>query len=207
MVVAIPMGDFDLCCLPQPYTFVPVRGFQELWYAPERERQGVYLWTVEYENGFLINYVGKTAGKKPGSRNFGLRLCEEFCYWKLGHDKPVDIEAFKRRRRVQLKRRPVGHTEREIAELAPMYRIWLIPLEQDTDCCQVEDTLVDTLRRSQNRDAFQFLGNGDKKTKYHPRPFPVVRPTVFPPLIGWSTPVPASLFGAADEVECKCQRP
>ena len=99
-----------------------------------------------------------------------------------------------------LRNRPIGHLELEVKELAPLYRIWLAPVNADADCCQVEDTLVDRLR--EHPDAFQFLGNGDKNRKYHPRPSPIVRITDAPPLIGLSSHVTDELVGAAAEVEC-----
>src|SRR4051812_46849022 len=89
--------------LPSSVTFETVPGFSTAWTIPERRLNGVYLWCIEYEDAFLVNYVGKTFSKS----GFEGRLWTEFKDWQAGlYCKPVDIAAFKQGKRVILEEYP-----------------------------------------------------------------------------------------------------
>lgn len=52
-----------------PYNFVPEGAAKAAFDLDEAKCPGVYLWTIPYNGGFLINYVGE-------SRNVAARLYE-----------------------------------------------------------------------------------------------------------------------------------
>ena len=82
---------------PEPYTLVAVEGFRQVWDASQPEASVVYLWCIEYEAAYLVNYVGKTWN----SRGFAYRLWPELQEWRSGYYKGrVDLEAFRRGRRI-----------------------------------------------------------------------------------------------------------
>ena len=54
----------DVRVIKAPLTFVEVPGYETLWNVPERQLQGVYLWCIELNGRFLVNYVGKTSDRR-----------------------------------------------------------------------------------------------------------------------------------------------
>ncbi len=61
-----------------PYVIVPQPGFAcVLDHPAETRHPGLYLWTIEYEGGYLINYVGETG------RDLWSRLVENVA-WSFG---------------------------------------------------------------------------------------------------------------------------
>jgi hypothetical protein len=168
-----------------PFTFVEVPGLVQLWHAPERLHKGVYLWCIELNGAYLVNYVGKTTDRG----GFETRLNTEIRNCRRGRDtKKVDLEAFKRGKRIVLESSPPGHLERQNNELEPAYRIFLVPIESDADCRQVESTIVKALK--QNPVTEQFLANGKG---YRPKVFPKVLFAELPKIIGLNCPVPPEL--------------
>src|SRR5688572_22866992 len=57
-----------------PYVFVPQPGFDCVFDRQETNAQGLYLWTIEHDGGYLINYVGETG------RDLWTRLVEDVAY-------------------------------------------------------------------------------------------------------------------------------
>jgi hypothetical protein len=170
-----------------PGTFVDVPACRTIWQHPCCKRIGVYLWCIEYESKWLVNYVGKASG----ATGFDGRLSTEFKDWKAGrYSEPVDIDAFKRGRRTILERYE-GWVNHQLAELAPLYRVFLAPLETDADCRQVENTIVHLLRR--DRSTLLFLANQNPTKGYRPKPIPIVRFAQTPAIIGLTAPIPTSL--------------
>lgn len=142
----------------EPFNFV------DKWSHPLWKRQGVYLWSIEHQGVYLASYVGQTSGS---SSNFDRRIWQEFNWWKSGRDYPVDIEEYKAGRRRELAVRPDGHLERELAELKPILRLWLMPLESKAECDQAERWLVAELCK--DAVARQFLANRNPE-RYQPDP-------------------------------------
>lgn len=170
----------DVCIDRQPYTFVAVDGLTQVWHAPERQSMGVYLWCIDWRGSFLVNYVGKTSGQS----GFEGRLWSELKDWRAGrYCTPVDVDAFKRGTRIELPP-GAGDHERELRELEPLYRILLAPVKDPALCTQLESAFVNALRSHEF--AFQFLCNRDKRTKYRPKPSPIVRILDAPPIVGIS---------------------
>jgi hypothetical protein len=148
---------------PTPLTFVELPGFTTVWNWFLRRKTGVYLWTIEQPDGYLVNYVGKTSART----GFEGRLWTEFNDWKAGrYCTPVDLDAFVRGERRELPAYVPGQHAREVATLAPLYRIFLVPIEGDAACRAVESFIVDSLRATPQ--AFQFLCNKDKGRAYRP---------------------------------------
>ncbi len=124
----------DVTFIASPFTFVEVPGLRLLWDVLERRARGVYLWCIEFDGAFLVNYVGKTSDK----RGFEARLWTELTDWRAGrYWTPVDVEAFKRGHRIPLDDVARNHLQRELAELQPLYRILLAPIPEDRHCLQV----------------------------------------------------------------------
>ena len=173
-----------------PTTFVEVPGYQTVWEMPVSRRQaiGVYLWCIDYEGAWLVNYVGKTSARG----GFESRLWTELSDWRAGrYCTPVDVAAFARGRRVVVPQYPDFVTE-QVAALCPLYRLLLAPLKSDRECIQVESTIVDVLRRTPA--TYQFLGNADKARKYRSALTPIVRFNNPPAVIGITAPIPQSLI-------------
>jgi len=144
---------------PEPYNFI------DKWRDPLWKRCGVYLWSIEHRDGYLASYAGQCFG---GSTNFEIRIGQEFKWWKSGKDRPVDIDQWKRGVRVELPMPPPpGHTAREIVELKPLIRLWLIPLATQVECNQAERWLVAELcKHPMTR---QFLSNQKPESgRYRP---------------------------------------
>jgi hypothetical protein len=174
---------------PTPFTFVEVPGLVQLWHAPERLHKGVYLWCIELNGGYLVNYVGKTTDKG----GFETRLGTELKDCRLGrYTKMVDLEAFKQGRRIVLDSPLPGHLERQNSKLEPVYRILLAPIDSDADCRQVESTIVSTLKR--NPFTEQFVANGKG---YRPKVFLKVQFAELPRIIGLNCSVPEELEAAS----------
>ena len=144
---------------PQPYNFI------DKWCEPIWKQRGVYLWSMEHQDAYLVSYVGQTF---KGKSNFETRIWQEFKWWKSGQDWPVDIEKWKCGVRIELpKPQPAEHTEREIEELMPLIRLGFIPLETQAECNQAERWLVAELcKHALTR---QFLANRNPK-RYAPDP-------------------------------------
>jgi hypothetical protein len=142
---------------PEPFNFI------DKWSHPLWKRCGVYLWSIEHRGAYLASYPGQCFGT---TRNFDCRIWEEFKWWKSGQDWPVDIEQYKRGVRIELpKPPPPGHTEREVGELMPLIRLWLMPLQTKDECDQAENWLVAELcKHPLTR---QFLANR-KPERYRP---------------------------------------
>jgi hypothetical protein len=102
----------------------------------------------------------------------------------------VDIEQWKLGVRVELpKPPPPGHTQREIAELSPLIRLWLMPLHSQDECDQAERWLVAELcKHPLTR---QFLANRDPE-EYRPDPNWPVRIDAPPSFCVFGLTVPAA---------------
>ncbi len=63
-----------------PFVMVPQPGFESVFDTHIATGKGIYLWTIELGDGYLVNYVGET-GK--GGQSFAGRLAEDV-RWDLG---------------------------------------------------------------------------------------------------------------------------
>ena len=143
--------------------------FVDKWSDPIWRRCGIYLWTIEYRNAYLASYVGKVFGS---SRDFDCRIWEEFKRWKRGGDRPVDVAAWKGGRRRELLSTSDEHLQQELVELAPLVRLWLMPLHSDATCVQAERWVVAELCKDPV--SRQFLSNCNPES-YRPDPGQHVR--------------------------------
>ena len=122
-----------------PYRLVPDNE-QSLWRMEAGRRHGLYLVTVEHEQGYLIYFAGLT------TRPFRRRLREHVRAYRTGVYTVFDAEALQRGQRVKVwpgfwfaKQRSEAlieeyakrHTEIQAAaeELLGAYRVFLAPLE------------------------------------------------------------------------------
>jgi hypothetical protein len=173
--------------IQEPYTLCPVTTFREVWNAPECRSCGVYLWCIEYEGAYLVNYVGKTSDQG----GFYSRLRTEWNDWQKGrYWEPVELEPFMQGRRT-VTSDPVQR-KRQVPELRSLFRIFLAPLSGDRTCRSAENEIVHRLRNSEI--TFQFLCNGDKDRKYPHEPAVEIDTLGAPPLIGLTSPIPKSLL-------------
>jgi hypothetical protein len=138
--------------------------FIDKWSHPVWKRCGVYLWSIDYRGAFLVSYVGKTFGS---STNFEKRIWREYKRWRQGNEDPVDIEAYIAGRRHELSSPSGGHLQRELSELLPILRLWLMPLDNSAECHQAERWIVAQL--CQDAVSRQFLVNRKPHT-YRPDP-------------------------------------
>jgi hypothetical protein len=168
----------------EPYTLVDVKGFRQVWSAPERKSPVVYLWCIECQGDYLVNYVGKTWDK----RGFDYRLWSQLLYWRNDHCDRCDVEAFKGGRRIVVpKSQDPDQLKRELRELEPLYRIFLARLPQE-HCLRVENEIVYRLQKEQA--TFQFLCN---KNAYPNDPGVEIPSQSNPRIIGLTVPIPQSL--------------
>ena len=80
-----------------PFVFVPQSGFECVFDRPGTSGPGLYLWTIEYDGGYLVNYVGETG------RDLWSRLAEGVAYSFGGREGVIsDPEQFRRGRPVPL---------------------------------------------------------------------------------------------------------
>lgn len=80
-----------------PYVFVPQPGFECVFERPETSGPGLYLWAIEYDGGYLVNYVGETG------RDLWSRLAENVAYSFGGREGVIsDPEQFRQGRPVPL---------------------------------------------------------------------------------------------------------
>jgi hypothetical protein len=84
-----------------------------------RSHCGVYLWTIEHEGGYLVNYVGKT------TRTFAVRFAEELEY-ERAQELRVDVDLL-----FQGIRKPVEPHRDRVEEVLKAYRIFAAPLPPD----------------------------------------------------------------------------
>lgn len=169
---------------PNAYTFVPVEGYKTYSDAPCCAQSGVYLWCIECEGEFVANYVGMTTGA-GGMR---ARLRTEHNDWVRGRHRSttVDVDAFKRCRRVVLPDPNPEMFARATKELEPLWRILVAPLPSN-HCKPVESALVNLLRG--HPATMAFLGNRDKDRGYRQRPALAFQLDA-PPIVGITVAVP-----------------
>jgi hypothetical protein len=73
-----------------PFTYDAQPGFQRVFEAALAQDYGLYLWTIEYEGGYLVNYVGET------ERTFAIRI-QEGRAWSYGKKYDKDVKPKSRR--------------------------------------------------------------------------------------------------------------
>jgi hypothetical protein len=83
-----------------------------------REESGVYLWTIEHDSAYLINYVGKTI------RGFGARTREQVKWIRDNRDNIVDVDRFLKGERVVL------YSKRSLPSYDIFRRDFLQPIER-----------------------------------------------------------------------------
>ena len=117
-----------------PFSFYPDQGvLYGLNDEFTRIHCGVYLWTIEHEGGYLVNYIGKT------SRTFAVRFREELDY-ELDQDLNVDVDLL-----LQGIRKPVKPHRDRVVEVLKAYRIFAAPLSPDlgdSGFLGIEGTLI-----------------------------------------------------------------
>jgi hypothetical protein len=131
-----------------------------------------------------VNYVGKTCD----SRGFDYRLWPEFKDWRKGNCERVNVDEFKRFRRIV---EPISsdpeQLKRERRELEPLYRIFIARIPKE-HCRSVENEIVHRLQEYPATS--QFLSN---KNLYPHDPAVEILPSGNPPIIGLTVPIPESL--------------
>ena len=114
-----------------------------------RTHCGVYLWTIEHEGGYLVNYVGKT------TRTFAVRFREELDY-ELDQDLEVDVDLW-----FQGIRKPAEPHRDRVEEVLKAYRIFAAPLPPDlgdSGFLGIEGTLINAFHDTGGKYA-SFLWN------------------------------------------------
>jgi len=166
-----------------PYTFVDVPGFTTVWNAPQCRERGVYLWCLEQQGAYLINYVGMTAGRD----GFTGRLWTELRDWRAGwYAAGVDLERFTAGQRVVLPDCSPDVINAQRIALEPLYRIFLSSIPDPTTTRQVESFIVYSLM--QHPYTAQYLGN--KKPERYKRPPIEFEIASAAPLIGLTAAIP-----------------
>lgn len=182
--VSISMDPLVLRPCPEPFTFT------EKWVDSYWNQRGVYIWTIEHRGSYLASYAGQCF---RGGSNFDSRIWQEYRWWKSGEDWPVDVDQYKQGVRVELpKPQSSEHTEREVSELAPLFRLWLIPLLTQDECNQAERWVVAQL--CNHPITRQFLANRNPEG-YRPLPDWPVQIDASPAfrVLGLNVPVEACL--------------
>lgn len=168
---------------PRPYTLVPHPELPLLWEAPQGTDRGIYLWCVEVEGLYLVNYLGKTWSQG----GFAARLKQELTLW-FSEEERIDLTLFKRGVRRFLPPESCTPDARaaEEAALLPLYRILLITLDSHELTRRVEGTLIRTL--ASNPATHQFLCNKDKHREC--TTIPLGFSSCSAPVLGLNAPVP-----------------
>lgn len=90
----MPSADVELRW-SGPYPFIPKPGETGVFDTPVGYLPGVYIWAIEHEGAYLVNYVGKAKGE------MGARIRGSFNHSLTGKDKlivdPLDFASGKRR--------------------------------------------------------------------------------------------------------------
>lgn len=129
------MPQQQILAIPHPHPF----NFIDKWSEPVWKKCGVYLWSIPFRGVYLASYVGKTWGS---STNFDARIWAEYKRWKSGLDYPIDVSAYLKGTRVELACHTPGSVERELAELEPHLRLWLIPILDEQSTALLEKWMV-----------------------------------------------------------------
>lgn len=147
-----------------PFAFVPQPGLDCVFNRPEAAGPGLYLWTVECQGGFMVNYVGE-AGQ--GKKTLRSRLIENVQWSYAGNDGGVsDPVHFREGRRVLLREFDFPEFLADYAQLSSVihevyrsYRVFIAPLSvQDHVRRFVEAGIIRTLRAAGGTIA-EFLYN------------------------------------------------
>jgi hypothetical protein len=179
-----PISKIPVAFDPEPYTFVAVERFRQVWDAPERKSSVVYLWCIKHQGDYLVNYVGKSWD----NRGFEYRLWPELRDWRKGRCVRVDVEAFKRGRRIEVPASPdPEQLKHELREIESLYRILLARIPEK-DCCRVENQVVHRLQ--EDPATSQFLCN---KNLYPHDPAVEILSQGNPRIVGLTAPIPQSL--------------
>jgi len=196
--VSLPKESLLLTVCPTAFTFVP--GKMLVWEAPEAMGIGVYLWCLEYEGAYLVNYVGKAGGQG----GFAQRLRTEVRQYKAGiyrlNYPAVDLNAWKHGvRRLLPGAMTREQLDYEVKEILPLYRILLVPLSSDDEARKVESTLISRLRDHRHQAVRQFLANNDKRN--HKPKVEIEFGTGCHRIIGLTAPAPNRLLEAVQRAE------
>jgi hypothetical protein len=147
-----------------PYVFFPQQNrLPVVFDAPEAAEPGLYLWTIESPDGYLVNYVGE-AGR--GTSRIGSRLAEGIEYYLCGGGEHNEGSKY-----VQGIREPYGFTlvdfmkelprhTKEIYEVLLATRVFIAPIRCETDDVRkrVEAAVIRAIIKHSDR-AKHFLSN------------------------------------------------
>jgi hypothetical protein len=134
-----------------PFVFVPQPGFECVFDRPETSSPGLYLWTVEFENGYLVNYVGETG------RNLWDRLVEGLAWSFGGREGSIsDPEQFRQGRAVTLARFSISEFLSDYPRLSAAihgvyrcYRVFIAPTRLEKSVREyIEAGIIRTLQSS-----------------------------------------------------------
>jgi hypothetical protein len=125
------------------------------------ENPGVYLWTIKYADGYLVNYVGQAS-----KQTIQTRLAQGVEYILSGKDSWADLDRFARGIRVVEPRIPIQQflrnyedRSREVIQLLRLYHVFIAPYTGDVCTTkQIESLLIDRLRQGESTVA-TFLAN------------------------------------------------
>jgi len=155
-----------------PYVLIPQLGFECVFDRPEAEDPGVYLWAVEHQGGYLINYVGQTRN------NLKVRQRDDVV-WGLGgrEGKVADPMQFRQGRLVILHTFTFSQFLADYAQLSAqtyetyqIMRVFIAPISvDDTIRSQIESGIIRSLKAAGGSVA-DFLKN---KNTVSPSPTPL----------------------------------
>lgn len=144
-----------------PYVFVPQAGFECVFECPETMGPGLYLWTVEHKDGYLVNYVGETG------ESLRKRLAQGV-QWSLGGNDGVVSEPaqFRQGRRFTLAKfsfqeflADSPRLSAAIYENYRAYRVFVAPVKVDSKVRKyIEAGIIRALRAADPKFA-DFLCN------------------------------------------------
>jgi hypothetical protein len=113
---------------------------------------GLYLWTVSYEGGYLVNYVGKT--KRP----FSARFRDHRNWYRDGKD-ILDPDCMPKGENWLVE----NPTPELIIRFLACYRVFLAPLDvDDATLVRIESAIIQKLLSAGGK-CSDFLGNKQKR--------------------------------------------
>lgn len=149
-----------------PFVFVPQPGFQCVFNQELATRPGLYLWTIEYERGYLINYVGK-AGRGKTKRSLAVRLKEDVQWAYSGNDGRVCDPALFRLGKIENSFRfsfpdflaDYQRISTRVHEVYCTYRVFVSPLELEDRTLELVEAGIIRCLRSSGGTSSSFLSN------------------------------------------------
>ena len=145
-----------------PFSFIPSQDCQCIFGDDSAKTPGLYLWTISYEDGYLINYIGISAS------NVAQRQREHLDLYLCGKYRLYDPKKFVAGKKVVVYQPEEGfesflsrykELSTTLLQQLQVYRLFVAALDADKPLLEKIETSLITVLRDAGGLTAEFLGN------------------------------------------------